>query len=107
MNVPPVPRPVYSGYFVHVLAVYLQCTSLVHHPLPPVSIDAARDAFYRIYKSGERSDLVDDILDELDFHPLSIMLLATVAHQSRWDPDRLAREWGQHQETIILLYRTT
>ena len=38
MDVPPVPRPVYSGYFVHVLAMYLQCTSPVHHPLPPVSI---------------------------------------------------------------------
>ena len=28
---------VYGGYFVHVLAVYLQCTSLVHHPLSPVN----------------------------------------------------------------------
>ena len=33
LNVLPVPRSVYSGYFVH---VYLQCTSPVHHPLPPV-----------------------------------------------------------------------
>jgi len=37
MNVLSVPRSVYGGYFVHVLAVYLQCTSPVHHPLPPVS----------------------------------------------------------------------
>ena len=36
MNVLPVPRSVYGRYFVHVLAVYLQCTSPVHHPLPPV-----------------------------------------------------------------------
>jgi len=36
MNVLSVPRLVYSGYFVHVPAVYLQCTSPVHHPLPPV-----------------------------------------------------------------------
>jgi len=37
MDVLPVSRLVYGGYFVHVLVVYLQCTSLVHHPLPPVN----------------------------------------------------------------------
>jgi len=42
MNVLPVPRSVYGGYFVHVLAVYLQCTSPVHHPLPPVITSCGR-----------------------------------------------------------------
>ena len=36
MNVLPVPRSVYGGYFVHILAVYLQCISPVHHPMPLV-----------------------------------------------------------------------
>jgi len=32
-------RLVYDRYFVHFLAVYLQCTCPVHHPLPPVTVD--------------------------------------------------------------------
>ena len=55
--------------------------------IPTLSIDAARDAFYHIYKSVKWSDLVDDILDQLNFHPLSITLLATVVHENEWGID--------------------
>ncbi|KAF9793473.1 hypothetical protein BJ322DRAFT_1016969 [Thelephora terrestris] len=69
--------------------------------IPTLSTGAARDAFYNIYKRDERSESVSNILKELDFHPLSVALLATVAHQSRWESGRLVKEWEKHQTDVL------
>ena len=65
--------------------------------IPTLSIEAARKAFYHIYGNKGRQDEIDKILAQLDFHPLSVTLLATAAHQNKWGSSRLAKGWGQRQ----------
>lgn len=66
-------------------------------------MDAARDAFYHIYDNDEPSNRVDDILEQLYLHPLSITLLATVAQNNQWDTERLTREWKKQRSVMPTL----
>ena len=69
--------------------------------VPKLSTAAAQDTFYRIYKHSRQSNQVNDILAQLDFHPLSITLLATVAQQNGWDANRLAMGWARRRTAVL------
>ena len=69
--------------------------------IPTLSMEAARDIFYRIYGDERQSRTIDDLLRRLDFHALSITLLATAGSHNGWDHDRLAKEWGIQQAQIL------
>ena len=64
-------------------------------------MESACDAFYDIYKDNGRSDVVKQLIQQLDFHTLSITLLATTAAHNTWDHDRLAREWNTHRAQVL------
>jgi tetratricopeptide (TPR) repeat protein len=66
-----------------------------------LSMEAACDLFYSIYDHDGRSDVVSDLLQRLDFHPLSVELLATTASHNTWDYDRLAQEWDARRTQVL------
>ena len=74
------------------------CKRPVIHTL---SMESACDIFYGIYDNGDRSAIIDDLLRRLDFHALSITLLATTASHNMWDYDRLAKEWEAHHVQVL------
>ena len=64
-------------------------------------MEAARDIFYGIYGDDEQSGIIDNLLQRLDFHALSITLLATTASDNAWDHSRLVKEWNVHQAQVL------
>jgi hypothetical protein len=69
--------------------------------IPTLSMEAACDIFYSIYGGSRRSLILSDLLKRLDFHALSIKLLATTAFQNTWDHDRLAKEWDAQRARVL------
>jgi tetratricopeptide (TPR) repeat protein len=69
--------------------------------IPTLSMEAACDIFYGIYGGSGRSDIINDLLKRLDFHALSIRLLATTAYQNTWNHNRLAKEWDLQRARVL------
>ena len=69
--------------------------------IPTLSMKAACDIFYDIYGDHGRSTVINDLLERLDFHALSITLLATTASHNAWDYNRLAEEWDTKRAQVL------
>jgi tetratricopeptide (TPR) repeat protein len=69
--------------------------------IPTLSMEAACDIFYGIYGNRGKSGIINDLLHRLDFHALSITLLATTAAHNAWDHDRLAKEWDAQRAQVL------
>jgi len=69
--------------------------------IPTLSMVAACDIFYNIYDNGDQSDVIENLLERLDFHALSITLLATTASHNVWDHGRLAKEWDMRRTQVL------
>ena len=65
--------------------------------IPALSMGAARDIFHGICGGGGQSGVIDGLLRRLNFHALSITLLAAITSCNTWDYDCLAEEWNTHR----------
>ena len=68
--------------------------------VPTLSVGAARETFHSIYRC-EKSDAVSNILKQLDFHPLSVILLATAAKHNKWGIGQLEKEWEEQRTRVL------
>ena len=69
--------------------------------VPGLESYPAHKAFTAIYPKVISPEIVDQLLSTLDFHPLSINLLAQAATQSDWSPEDLVESW-ERQKTRLL-----
>jgi tetratricopeptide (TPR) repeat protein len=69
--------------------------------IPTLSIEAACDIFYGVYGDSGRSQIINDLLKRLDFHALSVKLLATTAFHNTWNHNRLAKEWDAQRARML------
>ncbi|KAG5730699.1 hypothetical protein E4T56_gene4062, partial [Termitomyces sp. T112] len=73
---------------------------LIRLRVPPLEESAACEAFHAYYPSIETSILIK-LLSAVDFHPLSINLLAQAAVQNEWSPQDLITAWDHQRATLL------
>ena len=71
-----------------------------HQEVPTLRVECARDTFYSRCSLG-RSAAVDKLLTELDLHPLSTDLLASVVREKGWDEPGLLKAWSDNKTSVL------
>jgi tetratricopeptide (TPR) repeat protein len=72
--------------------------------IPPLDLSSAQATFFQIYQRASYSEAGEDIrdlLEELDFHPLSINILANAAQQNGWSPATLLKRWDDRHSKVL------
>jgi tetratricopeptide (TPR) repeat protein len=72
--------------------------------IPPLDSSSAQKMFFEIYQHTSCSEAEEDIkglLKELDFHPLSINILANAAQQNGWSPTMLLKRWNDRHSKVL------
>ncbi|KAG1821490.1 hypothetical protein EV424DRAFT_1539061 [Suillus variegatus] len=72
--------------------------------IPPLDLSSAERVFFQTYPRARCSDAeeeIKDLLRELDFHPLSINLLAHTARQNDWSPATLLKRWNDRHSAVL------
>jgi len=72
--------------------------------IPPLDSSSAQKMFFEIYQYTSCSEAEEDIkglLKELDFHPLSINILANAAQQNSWSPTMLLKRWNDRHSKVL------
>ncbi|KAG1840377.1 hypothetical protein DFJ58DRAFT_748763 [Suillus subalutaceus] len=72
--------------------------------IPALDLSSAQAVFFQIYYHASRSEAEEDIkglLKELDFHPLSVNILANAAQQNGWSPATLLKRWNDRHSKVL------
>ncbi len=75
--------------------------------VPPLTLDAAREAFMATYRSIIDPKTLDYLLTELDCHPLSINLLAQAARQNQWSEKDLMDAWKREKTRVLATHNSS
>ncbi|KAG5649916.1 hypothetical protein H0H81_001494, partial [Sphagnurus paluster] len=78
-------------------------TNLVYTRLnvPVLDEGPAFQVFKEIYRPEIEPAILSQLLSALDFHPLSINLLAQAAFQNDWTPDELTKAWEDQHAGLL------
>ncbi|KAF8059940.1 hypothetical protein FPV67DRAFT_1515343 [Lyophyllum atratum] len=69
--------------------------------VPALDESAACAAFTTIYIPPIEPSILSQLLSAIDFHPLSINLLAQVAMQNQWCPQELVAAWDRQKAALL------
>ncbi|KAG6807561.1 hypothetical protein H0H92_007096, partial [Tricholoma furcatifolium] len=69
--------------------------------VPSLEEDAACKTFKMFYTPPIETSTLVKLLSAIDFHPLSINLLAQAAVQNEWSPDDLIAEWNRQRTSLL------